>query len=88
MRRLLVLMSVGLLLGCASSTMENLDAPPSEHDRCLYGCENDYSSCIPECDKTRKIGSELDACTEQCKEKWAECNEQCSKDRESLIKKK
>ena len=77
MRRLLVLISVGLLLGCASSTKETFDAPPSAHDECVYGCENEYSSCILDCEKTRKIGSGLDACTEQCKATWAECNEEC-----------
>jgi hypothetical protein len=79
MRRLLVLMSVGLLLGCASSTMGTFDAPPSAHDECVYGCENEYSSCIVECEKTHRIGSGLDFCTEQCKATWAECNEDCSK---------
>ena len=83
MRRLLVLISVGLLLGCASSTKETFDAPPSAHDKCVYGCENEYSSCILDCEKTRRIGSGLDFCTEQCKATWAECNEQCLKERES-----
>ena len=79
MRRLLVLMSLGLLLGCASSTVQKPEGPPSAHDECVYGCENEYSSCILDCEKTRKIGSGLDACIDQCKEKWAECNEDCSK---------
>jgi len=55
MKKLLVLINVGLLLGCATSTMETFDAPPSEHDRCVYGCENEYSSCNLECDRTRSI---------------------------------
>ena len=79
MRKLLVLVTAGLLFGCASSTVQKLEGPPSAHDECVYGCENEYSSCIFDCEETRKIGSGLDACTEQCKEKWAECNEQCSK---------
>jgi hypothetical protein len=79
MKKLLILMSVGLLLGCATSTKETFDAPPSEHDRCVYGCENEYSSCNLECDKTRRIGTKLDSCVKQCKENWAECNKQCSK---------
>ena len=79
MRRLLVLMSVGVLLSCASSTKETFDAPPSAHDECVYGCENKYSSCILACEKTRKIGSRLDNCIKQCKENWAECKEDCSK---------
>lgn len=79
MRRLVVLITAGLLLGCATSTKETLAPPPSSQDECEYGCLNAYSSCILECDKTRKIGSELDGCIDQCKEKWAECNEDCSK---------
>jgi hypothetical protein len=79
MRKLLVLVTAGLLLGCATSTMEHFDAPPSEHDRCVYGCENEYSSCNLECDKTRSIGTELDNCVMQCKKNWAECKEDCSK---------
>lgn len=73
MRRLLVLITVGLLFGCAPSTVQKPEGPPSAHDECVNGCLNEYSSCILERDKTRKIGSELDACTEQCKQQWAEC---------------
>ena len=79
MRKLLVLVTVGLLLGCATPTVGTFDAPPSEHDRCVYGCENEYSACIPECDKTRSIGTELDICVKQCREDWAGCKEDCSK---------
>ena len=78
MRRLLVLMSLGLLLGCASSTVQKPEGPPSAHDECVYGCENEYSSCNLECDRTRSIGTELDNCVMQCKENWAECKEDCS----------
>jgi hypothetical protein len=78
MRKLLVLVTAGLLLGCATSTMETFDAPPSEHEQCVYGCDNEYSSCILECDETRSIGTELDNCIKQCKENWAECKVDCS----------
>jgi hypothetical protein len=83
MRRLLVLITAGLLFGCASSTVQKPEGPPSHQEECVNGCLNEYSSCILECEKTRRIGSGLDFCTEQCKQQWAECNEQCSKDRES-----
>ena len=78
MRRLLVLISVGLLLGCAHSTVQKPEGPPSHQEECVNECLNEYSSCILECEQTRKIGSGLDFCTEQCKAKWAECNEDCS----------
>jgi hypothetical protein len=83
MRRLLLVIALVLLFGCAASNGPVPEGPPSLQEECVNGCLNEYSSCILDCEKTRKIGSELDSCTEQCKQQWAECNEQCSKDRES-----
>jgi hypothetical protein len=79
MRKLLLAIALVLIFGCAASTEPKPEGPPSPHDECLYRCLNVYSSCIPECDKTREIGTQLDSCIEQCKQQWAECKENCSK---------
>jgi len=79
MRKLLLVITLVLLSGCAGSNGPVPEGPPSLQEECLNGCLNDYSSCILECDKTREIGTQLDSCTEQCKQQWAECKEGCSK---------
>jgi hypothetical protein len=79
MRRLLLVIALILFFGCAPSTVQKPEGPPSAREECVDGCLNVYSSCIPECEKTRDIGTELDNCIKQCKENWAECKENCSK---------
>jgi hypothetical protein len=79
MRILLVLMSVGLLISCALSTVHKSEGSPSPQEECVNGCLNTYSASILECDKTVAIGPQLDLCYEQSKEKWAECKKGCSK---------
>ena len=81
MKRILVLITTGLLFGCgAPPEPKRMPEPsPSSQDQCLYLCLDDYSSCILECDETKDIGTELDNCVNKCKENWAECNEECSR---------
>ena len=80
MKRLLVLLSTGLLLGCGAPPKPKpvLALPPSSQEQCVYLCLDDYAICILECNKTKDIGAELDNCVKQCKENWAECYEDCS----------
>lgn len=79
MRKLLLVIALALLFGCAAANRPVPEGPPSLQEECVDGCLNDYSSCIPECDKTAAIGSKLDLCVQQCKKEWAECNEACAK---------
>ena len=81
MQRLLILLTTGLLLGCAAAPEPKPvpEPPPSAQDECMYLCLDDYSICILECDQTKDIGTDLENCVKQCKENWAACKEDCSK---------
>jgi hypothetical protein len=79
MRRLLLVIVLVSLFGCAASNEQSPEGAPSPQEECIDGCLNTYSSCVLECDKTVAIGPKLDLCFQQCKENWAECKEDCTK---------
>ena len=77
MRRFLIILAL-LLPSCASVGPQN-----SSQNECVAQCENTYSACIFECERTQKIGTTLTSCVEQCKEIWGECHRSCTGEEKS-----